>query len=352
MIKRIKKLLALSILILVTILISSCTTENIPSKNINLEPISRSEYVLGTTIDITIYDNGSEKILDKAFNKIKDIEDKMTINGKKSEVIGINSQAGQKFVKVSDETFYVISTGEYFSELSRGRFDISIGPLVKLWNIGMGGSTVPHQDQIDIKKSLVNYKNVLLNEKNKSVMLNKKGMILDLGGIAKGYAADAVAEVLKENGIGHAIMNLGGNIYAYGSKLDGTDWRIGIQNPIAGRNDYLGIVDVTNKTIVTSGTYERYFEENGKRYHHILDPETGYPVENNLLQVSIITNKSINADSLSTSAFALGLQKGLDLIESLDNTEAIFVTNDSHVYVSSGLKENFELTNKNFKLND
>ncbi|MDI3535253.1 MAG: FAD:protein transferase, partial [Thermosediminibacterales bacterium] len=196
------------------------------------------------------------------------------------------------------------------------------------------------------------YNSVLLNSKEKSIMLKKEEMMLDLGGIAKGYAADEVSKILKENHVKHAIVNLGGNVLAYGNKPDGSKWRIGIQKPFAPRGDYAGVVSVINKAVVTSGIYERYFEENGKIYHHILDPETGYPVENNLMSVTIITDKSIDADSLSTSVFAMGLKEGLNLIEKLDNTEAIFITKDSKIYLTSGLKNSFKLTDNSLNIVD
>lgn len=273
----------------------------------------------------------------------------MTINKENSEVIQINSKSGIDFVKVSDETFYVIERGKHFSEISNGRFDISIGPIVKLWNIGTEEARVPSKEEIEEKKKLVNYKNVLLNEEEKSVMLKEKGMLLDLGGIAKGYAADVITDILKDSRVKHAIINLGGNVFAFGAKTSGEPWKIGIQNPQSERGEYIGIVNIVDKTVVTSGIYERYFEENGKRYHHILDPEAGYPIENNLMGVSIIADKSIDADSLSTSVFALGIKEGMELIEDIEDVEAIFITRDFEVYATSGLKDNFKLTDPNFK---
>ncbi|QEK12438.1 FAD:protein FMN transferase [Crassaminicella thermophila] len=330
--------------IFILIISSGCS---INSKN---KPVSKTEFVLGTIVTIQIFDNASDEVFHKVFDRLREIENKMTINRENSEVININSKAGKDFVKVSDDTYYVIKKGKYFSKLAKGRFDISIGPLVKLWNIGTESAHVPPKEDIHIKKNLVNYNNVILNESEKSVMLKKEGMILDLGGIAKGYASDEIVKIFKKKNIKHAIINLGGNVFAYGNKPDGSLWKIGIQNPFSQRGDSIGFVNVANKTVVTSGIYERFFEEDGRRYHHILDPNTGYPVENNLAGVSIITNKSIDADALSTSVFSLGLNKGIKLIERLEDTEAIFITKDFEVYVTSGLVEYFTLTDSNFKL--
>lgn len=351
MIKRKRIIAILFVLISVSMLTFGCSNEKGEKENeAKSEPVSKTEFALGTVVTIKIYDNVNEEIFNKAFEEIRKIENEMTINGEESEIIDVNLKAGKEFVKVSDETFYVINKGKSYSQLSGGRFDISIGPLVKLWNIGTEYARVPSDEEINDKKKLVNYNDVILNENEKTVMLKKEGMILDLGGIAKGYAADKIAEILKENNVKHAIINLGGNVFAYGNKLDGNPWRIGVQNPKLTRGDYIGIAQVVNKTVVTSGIYERYFEENGKRYHHILDPDTGYPVENNLAGVSIIADKSIDADSLSTSTFALGREEGMKLIEKLDNVEAVFVTVNSEVYITSGLKDNFELTDSSFKL--
>lgn len=335
---------ALFVIVSILLIASGCSPKT------SNEPVSKTEFVLGTVVTIKIYDNATDEVFNKVFAKLRDIENKMTINAEDSEVISINSNAGKDFVKVSDDTFHVINSGKHFSELSAGRFDISIGPLVKLWNIGTEYAKVPAKEEIEMKKALVDYNKVILNESEKSVMLKEKGMTLDLGGIAKGYGADAVVDTLKENDVKHAIINLGGNVFAYGNKPDGTLWKVGVQNPYSSRGEYIGIVEVANQTVVTSGVYERYFEEDGKKYHHILDPDTGYPVENNIAGISIIAGSSIDADSLSTAAFALGLDKGIELIEKIDNVDAVFVTEDSEAYITSGLKDNFKLTDTNFEL--
>ncbi|MDI3534691.1 MAG: FAD:protein transferase, partial [Thermosediminibacterales bacterium] len=173
------------LVILAMLLLSSCDKNNIKENN---KPVSQNRFLLGTIVTIKIYDNASDKLFDEIFNRLQEIENKMTINGKNSEIIQVNFNAGKEFTKVSDDTFYVVEKGKYFSELSGGKFDISVGPLVKLWNIGTEETKVPEKWQIDKKKSLVDYNSVLLNSKEKSIMLKKEEMMLDLGGIAKGYA--------------------------------------------------------------------------------------------------------------------------------------------------------------------
>lgn len=337
--KNIFILLLISILLLFS---TSCKADDV-------QPITKTAYALDTICTITVYDKTSEKVLDQCFAKLKDVENKMSVDIPSSEVSQINKMAGVGYVKVSDDTFNVISSGKKFSDLTHGKFDITVGPLVKLWGINTPHARVPAPSEIKAKLPLIGYKNILLDNKNKSIMLKKKGMSLDLGGIAKGFAGDAVKQVLKDNGIKHAIIDLGGNVLAVGSKLDGSKWRIGIQNPFSPRGDYLGIVSVNDKAVVTSGIYERYFIKNGKRYHHIMDTATGYPVDNELASVSIINNVSMNSDALA-KAFCMGVNNGLKFIEQQKGVEAIFVTKDSKVYITPGLKDIFTVTDPNFEL--
>jgi len=315
-----------------------------------VEPISDSGFLLGTIVTITLFEESSEDIFTEIFSMIEDIENKMSLNIKDSEVNAINDNAGKSYVKVSPETFYVIERGKYYSDISDGHFDISIGPLVQLWGIGSDLAKVPKQDELENVLKEIGYENILLDKDNSSIMLAKEGMKIDLGAIAKGYAADVIADYLKSKNIERAILDLGGNVYVLGGKNDIDPWSIGIQNPFETRGRHIGALSLKDKTVVTSGIYERYFEVDGKRYHHILSPFDGYPVENSLASVSIIANKSIDADGLSTTIFSLGLEKGSELIESLDGIDAIFVERDKDVYITSGLEDNFAITNESFNL--
>lgn len=314
-------------------------------------PVSKTGFLLGTVIEITIYDKNDEAILDKALARIAEIESKMTINNADtSEIIALNNASGVSEVKLSPDTFFVVEKGKEYSARSNGIFDITIGPLVKLWNIGTDYAAVPEESKLAEAVKLVGYERLSLDKEKLTAKLADAGMKVDLGAIAKGYAADEVARVLAENGVKHAIINLGGNIMTLGGNPNGNPWKIGIQDPFNPRGEFIGIVPITGQTVVTSGTYERFFEENGKKYHHILDPATGYPTENNLYSVSIITDKSIDGDGLSTTTLLVGLQEGIKLIESTENTEAVFITADKKVYVTSGLKDNFIIMNPEFDL--
>jgi thiamine biosynthesis lipoprotein len=315
-----------------------------------LQPVEKTEYMLGTICSIQVYDGNKEQAISSAFKRIKDIENKMSVNKDGTELDNVSDQAGKSYVKVSDDTLYVLERGKYYSDQSKGAFDITIGPLVKLWGIGTDKARLPSIQEINEKKALVNYKDLIIDEKNKKVMLNKAGMSLDLGGIAKGYAADEATRILKENGVKHAIVNLGGNVLAINNNPEGRPWTIGIQNPFDSRGDSLGTIDVTNKTVVTSGIYERFFEKDGKKYHHILNPFTGYPMDNSLASVTLVTNVSIDADAMTKNIFYKGIEKGPEYVKTLKGVDAIFVTKNKEVYITDGLKGNLKLTNSSFKL--
>lgn len=337
----------LSLLVFCSIATIGCSKEKK-----NIDPINRSEILMGTVVTVTLYDTQDEEILDTVFNRVKELESILSINTTGTLVDKINDSAGIEPVKIDDVTYNIIKEGLKYSKLSNGLFDITIGPIVKLWNIGLPEAKVPSQKEIDSKLGLVNYNNVELNDTNKTVFLKKSGMMIDLGGIAKGYTADEISKILKENKVKSAIIDLGGNIYTHGQKLSGEDWKIGVQDPFSDRGEIIGTLHVINKSVVTSGIYERFIEKDGVKYHHILNPSTGYPYENELAGVTIISDKSIDGDALSTSVFAMGLDNGMKFVESQENIDGIFVTKDKKVYTTSGVKDIFSITNENFKLSN
>ena len=299
----------------------------------NVDPVSQTQLMLGTVCQITLYDKSSDSDFNAAFDRINEIEHLMSIHLDDSELASVNSASGLHPVVVSAETFEVIRLALDIAELSNGAFDPTIGPLVQLWDIA-GANNVPSDQEIQALLPLVDYRRVVLDEETLSVYLPLTGMVFDLGGIAKGWAADEVARVLS----GHkGIINLGGNVLVMGSKVDSSPWRIGIQDPDNTRGSYIGIVDMINSTLVTSGPYERFFEHEGTIYHHILDTKTGYPVISPLTSVSIITQRSVIADGLSTSVYALGIEQGLELVNRLDGVEAVLLTEDGSIYLSDGI---------------
>ncbi|MGL5150618.1 MAG: FAD:protein FMN transferase [Clostridium sp.] len=320
------------------------------NKDATTSPLKETNYFMGTVVTISLYDKQDQKILDKAFERVKDIENTVSINKLGTELDNVNDNAGISPIAVSDTTFDIVKRGLYYSNLTNGFFDISIGGLVKLWSIGLPEAKLPTQSEIDEQLNYVNYKDIELNETTKTIFLKKNGMLIDLGSIAKGYAADEIAKILKSNGVNKAIIDLGGNILTIGEKAKDTPWKIGIQNPNENRGSIVGSISVSDKSIVTSGIYERYLETNDIKYHHLLSPFTGYPFDNDIAGVTIISDNSMDGDALSTSVFSMGTTDGLKFINSLDYAEAIFITKDNKVYLSEGINDIFTLTNTNFTI--
>lgn len=311
----------------------------------------RTEFMMDTVMTLKIYDGENEKAMDEAINRLKSIEDTMSAHIETSDLTKINENAGEKAVEVDSELYRIIKKAKDIAEMSDGAYEPSIGPLVDLWDIKEGASkrdSLPSKEDIEKAKSLVDYKKIKLLDGNK-VFLEEKGMKLDLGGIVKGYAADEVKDIFEKNNVKSAIIDLGGNVYVVGVKPDGDMWNIGIQDPFD-EAQHSGILKMDNQTIVTSGDYERYFEYDGKRYHHIIDSKTGSPSESDISGISIISDNSMEADALSTAVFVLGRTDGEKLLEKFENTEGIFVLNNKEIHVDDKLKDRFELTNKDLKL--
>ena len=313
---------------LTSILFSSCQKEK----------SSRTEVALGTVCTISLFENASDKLYDRIFEKINQIENLMSTSIPNSEISKINQNAGIKPVKISSDTFTVLSCAKEIAILSDGAFEPTIGNLVELWNInaiindetGAILPQIPSQKEIENALSKTDFTKLILDEKNQTAFLTQSGMKLDVGGIAKGYATDCIVSILKEEKISSALIDLGGNIFAYGYKnpKEKTLWRIGIKNPLNPTGSPIEIIQCENSSIVTSGVYERYFEYEGKIYHHLLSAKTGFPENNDLLSVSIICNNSMLCDALSTACFILGKEKGSDLIKKINEENSISIPHD------------------------
>lgn len=334
----------IQVLIIVLFVLTGCDNRQ---KSI----VQQDEYMLGTLIQAKVFNidkKSAKKSLTRAFQRVQEIEERFSVNIPTSEVSCINENAGIIPISVNEETIKVLEKSIYYAKLSGGAFDPTIGALVNLWGIGTKDAKVPDNQSLKETMDTIGFNNLIINKDKLTAYLTKSGSKLDLGAIVKGYAADEMKKILVEEGIKTAFLNLGGNVLVIGSKVDGSPWRIGVQNPFQRRGNYIGILETKDQAIVSSGNYERYFEQNNKKYHHILDPNTGYPSDNGLVSVTIITSQSIDADALSTSVYVMGLEKGLDLIENLPDTEAILITEMKKVYITSGLKEKFQLTNGEF----
>lgn len=336
----------MSLFLVITLFITGCQSQ-IGSDQL----YKQTAYYLYTQVEITTYGQLDQAVYEEIWQALDQIDQTMSMNITTSEVAQINANAGVAPVAVSEHTYSVIEKALYYSELNSA-FDISIGPLVTLWGIGTDNAQVPAPADIEQALSKIDYHKVVLDPAERTVFLQDSGMMIDLGAIAKGFAADLTKDILASHNIDRAIINFGGNILTVGDKLDGLDWKIGIQNPDDSRGSYLGIIALKDRSIVTSGTYERFLEVDGQRYHHILDVNNGYPVDNDMWGISIISPYSIDGDALSTLVFAMGVSDGMQLLETLPDIECIIIDNARQIYLSSGLKDNFELTDDSFTINE
>jgi thiamine biosynthesis lipoprotein len=326
----------LSALLILTGVLSGCTRNPSPQQQAYYE---KQYFALSTVISIRVYSEKDAEYLEGCYGLIQEYEEKLSRTIETSEIARLNSR---ETTEVSEDTAELLKAGLHYSEVSDGAYDIAIATLTSLWDFLAEDPAVPDPDAIKNAVSWVDYTAVHLNGTTVTFDNDKTG--IDLGSIAKGFIADKLKEYLVSNGVESALINLGGNILLLGSKPDGSDFKIGIQTPFADRTEYFGYVAMSDLSMVTSGVYERFFEVDGKHYHHILNPNTGYPYENGLLSVTIIGPSSTDCDGLSTTCFSLGLEKGMELIDSLPDYYAVFVTEDYEPHFSEGFQENLSYT--------
>lgn len=335
MIKQKKKLFSLVAAgALLTGLLSGCTSASD-------DPITKSGFYFNTVISITLYDGSKEQLLEDCFDLAQTYENYFSNTIPDSDISRINASGGTP-VTVHEETADLLKTGLSYCELSGGKFDLTIGQLSDLWDFSTKAlleeatpSMIPSEEAIKAALATVDYHCIEID--GNDVTLTNPDARLDLGAIAKGYIADQMKAYLNENGVTSGYINLGGNVLVLGPKADGSAYKIGIQKPFDETGASIAAVEVRDETVVSSGVYERCFTVDGVLYHHILDTSTGYPYQNGLLGVTIITKNSVDGDALSTTCFALGLSDGMALIESLPDTEAVFITDDYALHKSSGI---------------
>ena len=298
---------------------------------------------MDTSIDIrfTEGDLESRELESAVRSLVEELERTFSRTLEESDVSAVNRAAGAGPVAVSPETAYVASRALYYADLTSGSFDPTIAPLIDLWGFLNENYRLPDSEEIEAALPLVDYRRLIVDAGAAEIGLNEKWMGLELGGIAKGYIVDRLMELLVDSGVEHAFVNAGGDIAIHSTRPDGNPWRIGIANP-RDRTALIAIMTASGGSVVTSGDYERGFEVDGVNYHHILDPKTGMPARG-LSSVTVVAERAIDADALSTAIFVIGLEDGLELAESLAGVEVVIVTEELEIFYTSGLSGLLEI---------
>lgn len=307
-------------------------------------PVETSEataglFAMDTYITLTVFGPAPETALEQAQSRIRELESLWSVTDEGSEIYAANHSSGQP-VSVSTDTEELLRFALDMARETRGALEPTIYLVLTAWGFTTDSYRIPEQEEIDRLLEQVDYERITLTDKTLTV---PEGMMLDLGAVGKGYAADETAEVLRENGVESALLDFGGNILAVGAKADGTPWRVGILDPDTEGN--LGVLEVVDQSVVVSGGYEKYFVgKDGERYWHIIDPEAGRPARSGLMQVAIISEESKLCDALSTSIFVMGMDKAIDYWRSHQNFDMILLTDDREIYATKGIESSFSLT--------
>lgn len=328
-----KYILTVMIGITAMTVLSSCANKENTVKG-QPDQSTQEIFAMDTYMSLTAYGSNSEEAVNKAVQEINRLDAMFSVGNADSDVTKINENGSGE---VSEETAFIMNRAMQVSEKTNGAFDITVYPLMELWGFTTKNYRVPESSEIAEALKGVSYTNVSVN--GQQVALTG-GSSIDLGGIAKGYTSSRVIQIMKDCGIEHAIVNLGGNVQVLGTKTDGSDWRVAIQNP-ASENSYLGILSTADKAVITSGGYERYFEQDGQVYHHIIDTQTGYPSDSGLTSVTIVHSDGTTADALSTALFAMGLNGAKELYRSGDIDFDMILFDGSTVHVSEGIASGF-----------
>lgn len=300
-------------------------------------PVTVQVFAMDTSITLTAYGEHAEEALKDAEAEIHRIDDLLSTGNSASEIATLNRE---KQSTVSEETYQLVRRAKEIGDDTRGVFDISVYPLMEAWGFTDENYRVPSKDELENLLQHVHSDQIACEEDNRIELLDPQ-MEIDLGGIAKGYTADKVIQVLKEHGVEHALVNLGGNISTLGSKPDGSLWRIGIQDPNDAES-FIGGIECQGKVVATSGGYQRYFEENGKTYFHIIDLSDGFPARNGIISATVVSDDGALTDALSTSLFIMGPEKAQEYWRShKDQFEAVLVEDDGAIWITQGLEGSF-----------
>ena len=354
-------LILCTVLVCPMLLFTGCQNTTGTSTATEKEPISISSIKLNTAIQITIYDSQDKSLLDDClalcdryeliFSRTNENSELYKLNHRKDTSDKDPNADGQTIPypisgtadtwHISEDLASLLSQGLSITRESDGAFDIAIAPLTSLWDFTAEDPKVPDDAAIQKALPLCSSDGVTIDDQD--ITLPSDDIQFDVGAIAKGYIADRMKDLLVKKGVNSAIINLGGNVLCIGSKPDGTPFKVGIQKPFADRNETEAVMDITGKSVVSSGIYERCFKQGGKLYHHILNPQTGYPYDNGLISVTIISDQSVDGDALSTTCFALGLEDGLKFAEK-KGVQAVFITEDYELHYTDGFQDEINVT--------
>lgn len=315
---------------------------------------SRTVFALGTVCSIQLFTEKpqaeADAVLQTCTHRLEELERHLSANAEISTLIDINKASGVSAVNVPADIYPLFERAVFFAEKTDGAFNPVIGGVVKLWNIGFENARKPEDRDIQAALSRTDYRDIQLT--GSAVFLKKAGMKLDLGAIAKGFAADELTRIVRQAGILHAVIDIGGTISVVGKRPDGKRWNIGIRDPRVQQGQPIISAPIESRSISTSGSYERYFEQDGVRYHHIIDPATGYPVRNNVIAVSVFSDSATDADALSTACFVLGYEKAVKLLAEISCAEALFIFDDNSVRTTGSLEKNIMILNSAFRFVD
>ena len=299
--------------------------------------VQKTESIMGTDVTITVVASTpqeGEAAIDAGMAELRRLDAMMSLYKGDSEITRVNLAAGKHPVRVSPEVIELVQRASEISRLSGGVFDITVGPLVVLWQMRLKENKIPTNAEIALAMSRVGYRNIVVDEKESTLFLKRPNMIIDVGGM-KGYMADRVADLLKRRGITNAVIALAGDIWVLGRRDDGSAWKIGVQHPRE-RDKMLAVLNLTNKYVTTSGDYERFVIKERKRYHHIIDPRTGRPSKG-VISATLIGDKGSVVDPLAKVPFILGPEEGMKIVKKL-GVEAIIVDDEGRVYMTDGIK--------------
>ena len=329
------KKISLGLILTAFITFVSCGSQPQQSESVMSE---KDVFAMDTFMTMKAYGTDSDKALEKAEKRIIQLEDELSVTKTDSDISRINSAGGED-VEVSDDTAVLVKAAQDYGKLTNGALDVTVYPVLAEWGFTTGEYHIPDEDTIKSLLENVGYENISLS--GNTVQIPPEYQI-DMGALAKGYTGDMIMDIFRENGVTSGIISLGGNIQTIGKKPDGSQWRVSVRDPFS-PDDNLCILEISDKAVITSGNYERFFTgDDGKNYWHIIDPNDGYPADNGLVSVTIIGENGLMCDALSTALFSAGTEKAKTYWKEHGDFDMVLVTDDKHIIYTDGLSGSFE----------